>query len=121
MTGNWHSPQAGAFTRSVELARVAVVDLVPELPFVTTEEASDSTEPLLSVSEELFLVGRGGGGLRTGNGGGAGLFPTRACVTVTEPFVFSGGLLKVFALGRSGRLVGICGAGLGGSPGIRPM
>jgi hypothetical protein len=94
--GNSHSPHAGAFTRSLELALVAAVDLVPPLLVVTTDDATDSTESRLSTSSELFRTGSGGGGLRVGRGGGAGLLPMRA--SVTEPVTFSGGLLNDLVL-----------------------
>jgi hypothetical protein len=120
IAGSSHSPHAGAFTRSLEFVRVVDFDLVPTLLVVTTDEACESTEPRLSASEELFRAGSAGGGRRTGSGGGAGLLPIQA-LTTTEPFPFSGGLLKDLGFRRSGRLVGICGAGRGGSPGILPI
>jgi hypothetical protein len=68
--GNSHSPHAGALIRlaeSVDFVRVAVtradeVSVVLVVPL----DAVDATEPLLSSSIELFLVGRGGGCFRTG-------------------------------------------------------
>lgn len=76
--GNSHSPQAGALIRlveSVDLVRVAVTrgvtdSTVPFVPFVPFEVV-EAMEPLLSSSNELFLVGSGGGGFRDA-GGGAG-------------------------------------------------
>lgn len=105
--GSSDSPHAGALTRfreSVDFPRVVVVldDVVSTVPF----EVVDATDPLLCSSSEFFLQGRGGGGFFVA-GGGAGWLPTLR--SVTEPWRLSGGLLKVFCLTTTGRLLGIGG------------